>query len=275
MRTAQTLHAHARVLATLLLVLVAPQVGAQSITITDPAEWADSIPKPLVVRPGESILVRGLVYHPAGIQGVLVNGVEADTTSTGLPTTYRFQIILKAEQLRGGVTISIIPKDAQRFDKRYAVQTAAPANPPARANPDTTGAAPPSTTRFPVNSTERGSSGGRRIAFAALALAGVGVAQLSTSSSSEVCRAFPGGGTDCFDRTTKKKSYQAVGYGLAGVAGGLLLLDVLRGSHGASALDGLPGPVRWSARLLLGAGTPRLSAGANHVSISVMGLRFR
>ena len=237
-------------LGVVLLVAVcgtAQSVAAQDplIRIREPREWQEG--RPVVAPAGSPVRIRGVAFHPGGVRQILVNGAPATLEADG--DLWNFEQTITAETQQRTVTIAIVPTTGQRFETRFTV---APLGGSSRPIVDST--------RTVTRGANSSGFKKRGWAYGAGAIAGGVLAAMTTSSTAEICQTT-NGLQDCFNRTTTKASYRAVGLGIAGasLAAGVLDYTLSSRSRRVASAGDAPAAVHISAapgngdgRLMLG-----------------------
>jgi hypothetical protein len=96
-----------------------------TIYILEPLEWRDN--KIVVRQPGRPILVSGLADHPSGVLRVLINGEEATLRPDPEdPRIFRFEKVLTVTEAGREVTITIVPRSAEQFSRKFGIDTGTP-----------------------------------------------------------------------------------------------------------------------------------------------------
>src|SRR5215831_7105506 len=94
--------------------------AAQTILITEPVVWRGG--QPLTVTTQKSVRIAGSVTHPAGVARVLINGKEATTRpAQDDPEFIEFERTFPTDSLTADMSVAIVAKDGQRFEKRFSV----------------------------------------------------------------------------------------------------------------------------------------------------------
>jgi hypothetical protein len=206
--------------------------AAQTILITEPVVWRAG--QPLTVTTQRSVRIAGSVMHPAGVARVLINGKEATTRpAQDDPEFIEFERTFPADSLTAEMAVAIVAKDGQRFEKRYSVVLPAGRTTIASTTTSTVGQ---QGNNIPIiRPNPWGPFRLRGVGYGAAAVAGIAMAMVSKSTSSVVC-SNNAQGLDCVNRTEVSRSYQGVGFGLAGVSAAAFLFDAAMTSKRAGAL---------------------------------------
>lgn len=91
------------------------------IEITEPAEWRGVEPRGIKVTVRNAVRVVGRAYHPAGVNGVLINGDRAALQELGGGMA-RFIGYVKVEHETRDVEVAAFTNDGRTFVQRFAVQ---------------------------------------------------------------------------------------------------------------------------------------------------------
>ena len=253
---------------------VAPVLG-QSITIREPVEWRAE--RAITLSAGASIRVLGSASYPSGVARVLIGARAAKLKpDQDFPDISEFEVVIPADSITGDVTVAIISKNGERYERPFKVANPNPrvvAKAPVVA-PAEKVAAPQVVTQPPkpiVRSNPWGPFRMRSIGYGLVAVGGAVLATMSSSSTSEVCSQGPQG-SDCVNRTSVTKNYQGVGYGLVGAALVAGVVDAMRTSKRAGQLEADAAPAR-STRVRVA--LPNVTASDRGVSLQILQLQFR
>jgi hypothetical protein len=112
----------------LVLLAVVAQVPADAlraqeayVRIIEPVEWRDG--RAHAVVPGRAIMVRGVAYHPAGIERILINGEPALLTPD--PPLTAFEKVVTAGTELTEVSVQVLPRASEGIVRTYSVAHAA------------------------------------------------------------------------------------------------------------------------------------------------------
>jgi hypothetical protein len=112
----------------LVLLVVVAQFPADAlraqeayVRIIEPVEWRDGRAHGVV--PGRAIMVRGVAYHPAGIEQILINGEPALLTLD--PPLTAFEKVVTAAAELTEVTVQVLPRASEGIVRTYSVAHAA------------------------------------------------------------------------------------------------------------------------------------------------------
>jgi hypothetical protein len=152
-----------------------------------------------------------VAFHPGGVRQILVNGAPATIEADG--DLWNFEQTITAETQQRTVTIAIVPTMGQRFESRFTIAPPAGSSRPIADSP-----------RIVTRGANSSGFKKRGWAYGVGAIAGGVLAAMTTSSTAEICQTT-NGLQDCFNRTTTKASYRAVGLGIAGASLAVGLLD--------------------------------------------------
>jgi hypothetical protein len=97
------------------------------VRIIEPVEWRDG--RAHTVVPGRAILVRGVAYHPAGIDQILINGEPALLTPD--PPLTAFEKVITAGAELQEVRVQVLPRASEGIVMTYSVAHGAGTSPTA------------------------------------------------------------------------------------------------------------------------------------------------
>jgi len=255
--------------------LPAASASGQSITIREPVEWRAE--RPITLSAGASIRVAGSASYPSGVARVLIGGRPAKIKpDQDFPDISEFEAVIPADSITGDVTVAIISKNGERYERPFKV-----ANPNPRVvakapvTPPVEKVTPPEAVQQPPKQVVRSNPWGpfrvRGIGYGVAVVGGAVLATMSSSSTSEVCTQGSQG-SDCVNRTTVTKNYQGLGYGLVGAAVVAGIVDAVRTSKRAERLEADAAPAR-SPRVHVA--LPNVTASDRGVSLQILQLQFR
>lgn len=233
----------------LLSAAAATPIAAQAsdpIIVTEPDAWSRGLG--LAATAGDSIRVRGVATHPAGVARIMINGADAELRrDPSFPNLVDFAGLVIASAGDAHVVIRLVPVTGEAVEHRYAVEVAAaapaqrPVAPGAQQPPPTQ---PPPTQplpRQPLPTQPRAGADNpwrpfmlRSLGYGALAGGGAALATMMTTESSERCENI-GNGQDCYLRVEERAANRSAGLGLVGIAAVAALADAVRTSRRASA----------------------------------------